>query len=56
MAVSVSIVRRILELTGVDHLIDVYPGLDAALAGLPILDGSDGDRRQSADRREAAAG
>ena len=56
VAVSASIVRRILELTGVDHLIDVYPGLEDALAGLPMPDGSDGDRRrQPADRRQVAA-
>lgn len=26
-------VRRVLELTGVIHLLDVYPGLDEAIAG-----------------------
>lgn len=40
VAVSAPIVRRVLEMTGVDHLIGVYPGLDAALAGLPVPDGS----------------
>jgi anti-anti-sigma factor len=55
-AVSTCIVRRILELTRVDHLIDVYPGLEDALAGLSMPDGSDGDRRrQPTDRRQVAA-
>ena len=27
--------RRILELTGADHMLDTYPTLDAALAGAP---------------------
>ena len=27
--------RRVLELTGADQLIDIYPSLDAALAGTP---------------------
>jgi anti-anti-sigma factor len=37
VAVSAPIVRQVLKMTGVDHLIDVYPGLDAALAGLPVV-------------------
>jgi anti-anti-sigma factor len=50
VAVSAPIVRRILQLTGAAQLIDVYPGLDAALAGLsvsgmslPVPGGSGGD-------------
>jgi anti-sigma B factor antagonist len=38
VAASAPTVRRILQLTGADRLIDVYPGLDAALTGLPLLD------------------
>lgn len=36
LAVSAPAVRRILEVTRVDQLIDVYPGLDAALAASPV--------------------
>jgi anti-anti-sigma factor len=35
VAVSAPIVRRVLELTGTGLLLDICPGLDAALAGLP---------------------
>jgi anti-sigma B factor antagonist len=40
VAVGAPIVRRVLQLTGADQLIDVYPGLDAALTGLPVMDAS----------------
>ena len=40
VAAGAPTVRRILQLTGADRLIDVYPGLDAALTGLPVLDAS----------------
>ena len=40
VAAGAPAVRRILRLTGADRLIDVYPGLDAALTGLPVLDAS----------------
>jgi anti-anti-sigma factor len=40
VAVSAPMVRQVLEMTGVDQLIGVYPGQDAALAGLPEPDGS----------------
>ncbi len=33
VAVSTSAVRRVLELTGVDRVVDTYPDLDAAMAG-----------------------
>jgi anti-anti-sigma factor len=36
VVISTPTVRRILELTGADQLIDVYSGLDAALAALPV--------------------
>jgi anti-anti-sigma factor len=57
-AVSAPVVRRVLKITGVDQLIDVYPSLDSALARLPVLDGNDGDRgrRQAADGEKAVAG
>jgi anti-anti-sigma factor len=35
VAGSAQIVRRVIELTGADHLIDAYPDVAAALAGLP---------------------
>lgn len=37
VAASARIVQRILEITGVNQQISVYPGLDAALADLPVL-------------------
>jgi anti-anti-sigma factor len=40
VAVGAPVIRRILQLTGADQLIDVYPGLDAALAGLPVMNAS----------------
>jgi anti-anti-sigma factor len=40
VAVSAPMVRQVLEMTGVDQLIGVYPGLDAALTGLPVPEGS----------------
>lgn len=40
IAAGAPIVRRILQLTGADRLIDVYPGLDAALTGLPVKNAS----------------
>ena len=40
VVVSTPTVRRILELTGADQLIDIFPGLDAALTGLPAANGS----------------
>lgn len=57
-AVSAPIACRVLKIAGVDQLIDVYPSLDSALATLPVLDGSDGDRgrRQAADGGKAVAG
>ena len=33
VAVNTSAVRRVLELTGIDRVIDTYPDLDAAIAG-----------------------
>lgn len=35
LAVGGHSVRRVLEITGADQLIDTYPSLDAALAGTP---------------------
>lgn len=40
VAVGAPIVRRILQLTGADRLIDIYPGLDAAVTGLPVVNAS----------------
>jgi anti-sigma B factor antagonist len=49
VAVSAPIVRQVLEMTGVDDLLGVYPGLGAALASLPVPDGS-GDAEAGRDR------
>ena len=38
VAAGAPTVRRILQLTGADRLIDVYPALDAATTGLPVMD------------------
>ena len=40
VAVGAPAVRRILQLTGADRLIEVYPGLPAALTGLPVVNAS----------------
>jgi anti-anti-sigma regulatory factor len=33
LVVSASAVRRVLDITGVDHLMDIYPSVAASLAG-----------------------
>lgn len=56
VAVSARIVRRMLELTGMDELLDIYPDLDLALAGPPPPpDDGHGSEASTDDGRQFAA-
>jgi anti-anti-sigma factor len=53
VAVTAHIVRRVLELTGMDELIDIYPDVETALAGRPVPVDRGGEGASSNGRRIA---
>jgi anti-sigma B factor antagonist len=55
LVITTPAVRRVLTLTGIDRLLDLYPSVTAALAGRPDQDGSPGNAMAPADTDGGAA-